>query len=272
MDCARVRFILLCMLTLAAGFVAAGEAENDASKIKAPPLLDPELEKLTAFEDPDARFSMRIPAGFTRLTEADNQEVFRGISEHFGKQVGDRTLKRPPVWFKGTMDPAHPKIAPPSMAIGYTDLADVIDVNARHIYKQNLEQAYKKAGVKHGEIAIDAIQIAGVDALRIEHDIFNAIDNSQARIINLAVPGDGRRYDVVFNFSAEQSAEVETAVKTVMKTFKLKTAPAMDTATQAKWTRVAFFTIGGFVVGVVLMMLLKVLSGAGEKEPEKSGV
>ena len=213
---------------------------------------------------------MRIPEGFTRLTEADNREVFRGISEHFGKQVGDRTLRRPPVWFKGPANPAHPTLAPASLAIGYTDLAEAIDVNATQKYKENLEQAYKKAGIKNGEIKIQVIKVSGVDALRIEHDIFSPIDNSQARIVNLAVPGNGRRYDIVFNYSGEQHQEVEKAAQSIIKTFKLKVEPEMDTATQGKWIRVAGFTIGGFVVGVVLMLLLKVLSGAGETEPEKS--
>jgi len=104
-----------------------------------------------------------------------------------------------------------------------------------------------------------------------EHDIFSPIDNSRSRLINVSVPGHKRRYEIVFNYHPDQAESVEASLATVLQTFEIQKKPVVDEKTQSKWTRIAFWTIGCFVAGILLSLLLKVLAGVGEKEPEESG-
>ncbi|HYG76005.1 MAG TPA: hypothetical protein VEK08_13455 [Planctomycetota bacterium] len=226
-------------------------------------------DNLTLFEDADAGYSLRVPEGFVKLSQDESREVFRGISEHFGKQAGERALRRPPAWFRGPAEGGSVKLLPPSLAIGYTELAGQIDPSQMQRYKTELEEEMRKRGDDFGEIKVSLIDVGGINSLRIEHDVVSPLDRVRNRIVNVAVPGNGRRYDIVMNFSPEQAEKVEAALATVVRTFKVKNPPIMDAAAQSRWSRVLLWTLGGFAAGVLLSFLLKVLSGVGEKVPEK---
>jgi hypothetical protein len=243
-----------------------------ADKAAAPPapVTSGEMEKLKLYSDNDAGYSMRIPDGYSKLTEDETREVFHGISENFGKEAGQRVLRRPPAFFKGPPDLKDTKLKPPSLAIGYSDLDEPIDPTQMAFYKEKLEEQLRKTGDKFGDINISMVMVDGITSLRIEHDVLNPMDNSRARLIKIAVPGSGRRFDIVFNFSPEQSTSVESAVATVLHTFKVNSHAAIDPETKSKWTRILYWTIGGFALGILLSVLLKVLSGVGETEPESS--
>ena len=222
------------------------------------------------FNEPLAGYSMRIPQGYERLSEDENREVFRGLSEYLGKEVGDRVLRRPPTWFKGPINPKRPKEKPPALAVGYTDLDEPIDPAQMSRYKSDLEQEYRKRGDKYGEIKIDLVTVGGVNSLRVEHDIFSPIDNSRSRMIKVVVPGHGGSYDIVFNFSGDQASDVATALETVLSSFNVQTRPVVDQETTSRWTRVALWTGGCFLIGILLSVLLKMLAGVGEKTSKKS--
>jgi len=226
-----------------------------------------DMEKLKLFSDNDAGYSMRIPDGYQRLTEDETREVFHGISEYFGKEAGERVLRRPPAYFKGPPDLKDTKAKPPSLAVGYTDLDEPIDPEKMSIYKEKIEEQLRKTGDKSGEINVSMVQVDGITALRIEHDVINPIDSSRARLIKIAVPGNARRFDIVFNFSPEQTSNVDPAVATILRSFKINSHPSLDPETKSRWTRILYWTIGGFALGIILSILLKVLSGVGEKEP-----
>jgi hypothetical protein len=271
MKSARISVFILCASALLlAGEPAPTTAPTPGAAPKAPEAGPTELQKLELYEDKDAGFSLRIPSGFARLTESENREVFKGLSDYFGKQIGDRALRRPPAWFRGPSDAKNSKLLPPSLAIGYTDMVGVIDPSRLSTYKEEIEKEYKKRGEMHGDIIVTILTVSGVNALRIEHDLISPIDNSRSRIVKVAVPGGERRYDIVLNYSPEQTEQVEPALATALNTFKIDTKPVIDAETKSQWTRVAMWTGGMFVLGVVLSLLLKVLSGVGEKQPEKS--
>ena len=233
------------------------------------PAAEDELRPLHS--DPVAGYSLRIPGGYEKLTEDENREVFEGLSQFLGKDVGERVLKRPPAWFKGPINPAKPKAPPPSLAIGCSEMDQAIDPALMPQYKANFEENFKKKGDRYGELRTEIVQVDGINALRMEHDIFSPIDNSRSRMINIAVPGRGRLYDIVFNFSTHEAEGVEQAVATVLRTFKVDQHPVSETDGKGKWTRVMMWTVGGLVAGILLSLLLKVLAGAGAKTAEESG-
>lgn len=225
-------------------------------------------EKLTMFEEAEAGYSLRVPSGFSKLSPDESREVFQGISQHFGKQVGERALRRPPAWFRGPVD-SNSKMLPPSLAIGYTDLPGPVDPTQIPRYKSELEAEFRKRGDSYGQLTIILVDVGGINALRIEHELLSPVDKSRSKVVTIAIPGHDKRYDVVFNFSEEQTPRVESAIATVVRTFKLKSAPMLSAESQGRWTRVLIWTVGGFAAGILLSFLLKVLSGAGEKVPEK---
>ena len=231
----------------------------------------PDTTPLVLFNEPAAGYSMRIPAGYERLTEDENREVFRGLSEYYGKEVGERVLRRPLACFKGPINPKKPKEKPPALAVGYSGPGEPIDPAKLPGYKDKLEQEYRKSGEKYGEITIGIVKVDGINSLRVEHDSFSPIDNSRSRTIKVIVRGSEASYDIVFDFSGDQAANVEGALDTVLSTFKISLHPMVDQETTSKWTRVALWTVGCFVVGILLSMLLKMLAGVGEKTPEESG-
>ena len=136
--------------------------------------------------------------------------------------------------------------------------------------KEKLEEQLRKTGDRFGEITVTMAMVDGITCLRIEHDVINPIDNSRARLIKIAIPGNGRRFDIVFNFSPEQTVSVEPAVATVQRSFKVNSHPALDPETKNRWTRILLWTVGGFALGIILSILLKVLSGVGESEPKST--
>ncbi|HEY3324861.1 MAG TPA: hypothetical protein VGP72_30695 [Planctomycetota bacterium] len=253
--------IFSLLLPASAGLLFAAQTQDS----KAPPAAVPlDFEKLSLFKDPDAGYSMRVPEGFARLSDEENRQVFRGITEYMGKQAGERALRRPPAWFKGPADPTNAKLPPPSLAIGYTDLTEPVDPTQMSRYKEELEEAFRKQGEKFGDFSVALASVGGVTSLRIEREIVSVVDGSHGRVVNLAVPGNGRRYDIVFNYSPEQAAHVQPAIETVTRTFRLESA-LLDPQTKSKWTRILIWTIGGFIVGIVLSLLLRVLAGVGDK-------
>jgi hypothetical protein len=253
------------------------KAAEPAAEPKAEPRAEPapaapaDINALDTYVDNTAGYSFKIPQGYSKLSPEQNREVFEGLSRFLGKEVGERAERQPPSWFSGPPNPKKPKSAPPSLAVGYTDLDEAVDPAQMPKYKQELEEEYKKRGERFGEIKIDIIKVDGVDSLRVEHDIFSPIDNSRSRMIKISVPGAARRYDIVFNFQSDQAEGVDGALATVLKTFKIDKNAGMDATTQSKWKRIAIWTIGCFFAGILLSLVLKVLAGVGEKKPEESG-
>jgi hypothetical protein len=232
---------------------------------------DADPATLTPYNDTVAGYSFRVPPGYTRLTPEQSRDVFEGLSKFLGKEVGERAERQPPSWFNGPVDPKRPKTAPPALAIGFSEMDAAIDPAQMNEYKTQLEEEYRKRGDRYGELKLEVIKVDGINSLRVEHDIFSPIDNSRSRMIKVSVPGQGRRYDIVFNFVTDQSEGVEKALDTVLKSFKIDKHPVVDEQAQSKWTRIALWTIGCFFAGILLSLLLKVLAGVGEKEPEESG-
>jgi len=267
---------LALLLLLNFSVRAEGAAEKKSPDVKpeapapapaepaAPSATEPEL-----FTDPLAGYSLRIPLGYHKLTADESREVFRGISEYFGKDIAERAQRRPPQWFGGPIDPKKPKSRPPSLAIGYTDLPEPIDPAMMPYYKKTIEEEYRAKGEKHGEISIEIVKVDGINSLRVEHETFSPIDNSRAHLINLLVPGDGKRYDIVFNYSTDQQAEVREAVSAVQRSFKIDKVPVMDQVTRSKWMRIALWTVGSFVGGILISFLLRSLAGVGQPEPAR---
>ncbi len=261
-------YVVCAVLCVSLGTLRAGESPQSAPEVVKRvkrPATPKTIESLELFQDADAGYSLRIPEGFTKLTAAESKEVFRGIGEYLGKQAGERALRRPPAWFKGPTDPNNTKLLPPSLAIGYTDMPEPIDPTQLDRYKRDIEDAYRRSGQRHGETKVGLVIVSGVTSLKIEDELYSPVDNSPARIVNLAVPGSGRRYDIVFNFSSEQEQLINASVDTIVRSFKVEEQAFMTPQEQSRWVRVAVWTIGGFVIGVLLSLLLRVLAGIGER-------
>jgi len=244
-------------------------AGETAKESKALPGKEADTGDLPLFADPEAGYSMRIPSGYTKLTQDENREVFKNISEYFGKDVSEQVLRQPPVYFKGPADPAKPKALPPSMEVSCAGAPLIVDPAQKAKYQEMLEESYRKSGVRHGDISLDFVRVSGVTALRAEHDLYSAVDNSRNRLIRVLVPGPDRRYDIVFNFSPFQAEAVEQALNVVLKTFKITEREALDPEAKTKWGRVALWTVGGFITGILLSLILKLVSGATRK-PESA--
>lgn len=267
---ATLIFALIFVLLAAAAepdAAASAKKEAPAAEDAAPAAVETDPSKLELFSDPLAGFSVRIPAGYHKLSAEETREVFRGISEYFGKDIAERAQRRPPHWFSGPIDPLKPKSRPPALAIGYTELSEPIDPAMMPFYKQKLEDEYRAKGEKHGDIKVEIVKVDGIDSLRVENEIYSPIDNSRAKLINLLIPGDGKRYEVVFNYSTDQQSQVRDAVTLVQRSFKIEKHPVMDQVTRSKWTRIAMWTIGSFVVGILISIVLRSLAGVGQPEP-----
>ena len=217
------------------------------------------------FNEPGAGFSMQIPAGYTRLSDDENREVFSRLSEHFGKEAGERALRQPPVRFKGPVDPKRTEMVPPSLTVTCSGLNWIFDAAKKAEYKDKIEQDYKKSGVKHGDISLDVITVGGVNSLRADHDIYSPVDNTRGKIAMVIVPGAERSYDIVFSYSEDQAHDVDAALATVIKSFKAEVLPVITEESMSSWKRVLMWTLGCFVAGIVLSLLLKTLAGVGEK-------
>lgn len=243
----------------AAAGTAVGTTTNTSAGAAAGAELN--IEKLELCEDKDAGYSMRVPPGYTRLSQDESREVLKGISQLSGKEVSARALRQPPVYFRGPADPAKPKAKPPSLEVSCTGAPLVVDAAHKDQFMQRLENDYDKNGIRHGDISLEVIQVAGVSAYRAEHDTYSPVDNTRNRAILVFVPGPDRRYDIAFNFSPHQAEGVAQALNIVLKTFKLTERPLLDPETQTAWGRVALWTVGGFLAGIVLSVLLKLFAG-----------
>jgi len=226
---------------------------------------------LPVYSDPVGGYSFLVPSGYKKLTAEQNRQVFDGLSKFIGKDIADRAERNPPAYFNGPVDPKRPTSAPPSLAVGYTELDAPIDPSQLPEYRQQIEQELKKRGDKHSELKLDVVKVNGINSLRLEHDVYSPIDNSRSRIIRVSVPGDRRRYDIVFNFHPDQVEGVEQSLAVVLDQFRIDKHQVVNAESQSKWTRIALWTVGCFVGGIVLSLLLKMLAGVGEKEPEESG-
>jgi len=222
------------------------------------------------FEDSEAGYSMRIPAGYAKLTQDENREVFKSIGEYFGKDVSERVLRQPPVYFRGPVDPAKPKALPPSLEVSCAGAPMLVDPAQKAKYQEMLEESYRKSGLRHGDISVDFVRVSGVTALRAEHDLYSPVDNSRSRLIRVLFSGPDRRFDVVFNFSPHQAEAVEQALNVVLKTFKITEREVLDPETQTRWSRVALWTAGGFVTGLLLSIILKLVSNARRKPQDNA--
>src|SRR4051794_34977844 len=57
------------------------------------------------YVDEKMGFSVELPPGYVKLSENETHEIFKGLSQYIGKEVAERAQRRPPVWFKGPLDP-----------------------------------------------------------------------------------------------------------------------------------------------------------------------
>ncbi|MGD0092996.1 MAG: hypothetical protein ABSE73_24040 [Planctomycetota bacterium] len=250
---------------LAARAPRAGEAPETA---KSPPGGGPGTGGLESFEDKEAGYSMRIPAGYKLFTADQNRAVVKTINEFGGKEVNERVQRFPPARFGGPVDPAKPKALPPSLEVLCTGPLS-IDPAQKAQYQQMLEEDYRKTGLRHGDITLKFIQVSGVNALQAEHDMYSPMDNSRNRLIRVLVPAPDRSFDIIFNFSPHQQEGVEEALQVVLNSFKITEWRMLDSDAQTKWGRVALFTVVGFVTGIVLAYVLKLLAGAVRKPQGK---
>ena len=224
-------------------------------------------DSLSEFKDAEAGYSFKVPAGYTRLTQDQIRTAFKGLSNTLGKSVSERTLLRPPAYFQGPIDPAHPKELPPGLAIGFTALAEPVDPALMNQYKNAYEADLRKNGDSTGDVQVDVISVNGVPSLRIEHDIFSPIDNTRMRMVKISVPGHERRYDVVFSFYSDQADSVKDAISTVTKSFAV-TDTGSWTGLSSRWVRVALYTLGGLVLGLLIGVVFSAM--AGSKQPQAS--
>ena len=220
---------------------------------------------LSDFSDTEAGFSIKVPAGYTRLTQDQIRMAFKGLSNTLGKNVSERTLLRPPAYFQGPIDPAHPKELPPGLAIGFTALAEPIDPALMNQYRNAYEADLRKNGDSVGELQVDVINVNGVPSLRIEHDIFSPIDNTRMRMVKISVPGHERRYDIVFSFYTDQADSVKEAINTVTRSFVVADTGSWS-GLSSRWMRVALYTVGGLVLGLLIGVIFSAI--AGNKQPQ----
>lgn len=240
-------------------------AEDPKPPAPKPAEIAPAAPVSDLFTDPAGGFTMKIPAGFARLNDEENREAFNRLSEHFGKEAGERALRQPPVRFRGQPDPKNPEKRPPAMTVTVSGLQWVIDPDKKAQYKDLIEEDYKKVGLRHGEITLDIVSVNGINSLRAEHDIFSPVDNSPEKIVMLIVPGSDRSFDIVFNFVADQSPQVNAALDTVIKSFKVESAPAVSQESMSRWTRILIWTFGCFAAGLLVSFLLRKLAGVNSE-------
>jgi hypothetical protein len=219
----------------------------------------------TECKDTEAGYSFKVPAGYTRLTQDQIRIAFKGLSESLGKDVSEKQPVKPPAYFQGPIDPDHPKLLPPGMAVAYTALAEQIDPALMQKYRESYEAYLRKDGENVGDIQVEVIQVGGVPSLRIEHDIFSPVDNSRMRMLKISVPGHERRYDIVFSYYTEQSAAVKSAVDTVLQSFTVSESARAPLGNN-RWVRVGLYTVGGLLLGLLLGLIFGAI--AGNKGPQ----
>lgn len=220
------------------------------------------------YADEKIGFSVELPPGYVKLNENETHEIFEGISRYIGKEASERAQKRPPVWFKGPIDPKHPEIHPPVFAILHFDLNETIDPAQMHAYKDQLEERYKREGNRYGEIDIRIVQVDGITSLQVEHDVFSPINNERSRKLAVAVPAKGKRFDLEFNFLPDQSEQAHEALKYVIESFKIAEHQSATPPSQIDWSRVFYITAACGVAGLLLGLILMKLSRTGNAPDE----
>jgi hypothetical protein len=261
------------------GFATLASAEQPAAKenpapapeapkeaVPPPPPEQPsDPEKLEFYEDAQAGYSFRIPAGYQRLTPDQDRQVFNQLSQYFGKDIGDRAMRQPPVYLAGPADPRFPRALPPSLAVTCAGTPIAVDAARKEEYRKVLEEGYDKQGLRHGDIKVEIVKVAGVEALRAAFELFSPVDNTRSQIVMVMVPGRDRRYDIVANYSATQAEHAEPALAVVLHSFRIAAPPLLAPEVQNQWGRIVAWTVGGFIVGIVLSLLAKALSKAAPK-------
>ena len=220
----------------------------------------PDSDSLSEFKDPEAGYSFKIPAGYTRLSQEKIRIAFKGISETLAKDATERTRAHPPTYFGGPVDPDFPKLLPPALAIGYNALATSIDPEMVPKYKEQLEADIRKEGDNARDVQLELIQVNGILSLRAEYDKFSPIDNTRMRQVKISVPGHQCCYDIVFTYNSEQAPRLKDAIDTVTRSFTVTDAASL-TGGASRWVRVALYTVGGLVLGLLIGLLFGAIAG-----------
>jgi len=210
--------------------------------------------------DPVAGYSVSIPTGYRKLTDDETREVFKGLSDYLGKEIGERARKRPPVWFIGPVNPKAPNDHPPSFAIAFTENQEQIDPAQIPAYRDSLEEKHKREGDKVGGVVLSVVKVDGIASLQEEDDMVSPVNNERNRLIRVAIPGKGKWFELVFNYSTDQNESVRTALKETLDTFKVMEHPPENTENTRKWLRVLAYTVGFGLGGVLLSYIFRKLS------------
>lgn len=252
--------LALGTLSLASFALYAAEEPKDIKPDdKASPV---ELAKREMYTDPVAGYSVLIPNGYRKLTDDESREVFNGMSEVLGKKdIGERSRKRPPAWFIGPVNLKQPNEHPPSFAIAFTENQEQIDPSQIPVYKEMLEEKHKREGDKVGDLVLNVVTVDGIISLQEEGDMISPVNNERNRIIRVAVPGKGKWFDLIFNYSTDQNDPVRVALKETLDSFKVMEHPPENIENRNKWLRVLYYTVGFGLAGIVLSFVLRKLSG-----------
>jgi hypothetical protein len=229
----------------------------------------PVEEKPVEFKDPGAGYSIVLPKGYTRLSEDKIRENVQSNSQIVGKDVTEQILREPAVYFEAPADPAHPKLLPALLKILVTGLNESVDPALLPKYKERYENGLKKHSETIPSIDVSVVTVNGVNALKFEHELFDRLDNSRRHIIDLSIPGPGRRFELVFNYSTDQEASIREAADTIIKSFKVLDGSVATPESSNRWVRIALWTVGAGLVGILLGVLLSALTGKTQPEPSK---
>lgn len=236
---------------------SANESADSAAESKS-------VVNLSEFKDENSRYSMLIPKGYKRLSEEKIRENVRSNSEIVGKDITEQILREPAAYFEGPIDPARPKVAPPILKLLTTGLDEAVDPTLLSKYKERYENGVRKHGDTVGNVDVSSLTVNGVHALHFEHELFDRLDNSRRHIIDISIPGPGRRYEIVFNYSTDQDAGVREAAETIIKSFKVLEDAFIAPESSSKWVRIALWTLGGLIAGILLGVLLGVVTGKNQ--------
>jgi hypothetical protein len=226
-----------------------------------------DLSALKLFSDPAAGYSIRLPAGYERLSEEENRERDSGLSELFARNPSEHAQLQPSIYFKGPQDPKRPKLPPPVFVMSYYDSDQAIDPKELPHYQQLIEQNYRKKGDRYSDLRLTVVQVNGLDALKVENDLINLINNSRDKVIRvrIPVPANSRHYEIFFNFSPNQNDEVQAALAVLLQSFKSQPLPLLDPAAERKWTRILFWTVGSGAAGMLIYWLFFLLTRRTKK-------
>ncbi|HLX63069.1 MAG TPA: hypothetical protein VKX17_17500 [Planctomycetota bacterium] len=214
--------------------------------------------KREEYSDPEAGYSLLLPAGYRKLSDDEMHFVTKSLSEQLGKDAEARAIKRLPTYFLGPVDFNSPKDKPPSLTILFTENDRQIDPADIPAIKQQLEEQQKREREKAGDYDVKLVKVDGINSLQVEFDVVDPNNNNERnRMIRVAVPAKGKWFEMLFNYSPGQSDTVHAALKETLDSFKVMEHRPTNIANQNKWLRVLYYTIGFGLVGIVLSMLLQ---------------